>query len=126
MTDNSGHWHYAVTISSAADPSHLHTTVGPEENLTLREAKEKLQPVIREAQGRVRYQDGGNVVEPADYWVASDLRWIQFPEGPLAMHCVYACAGDCTASALAHQRELAEYLGKHGLDVVLETPGSLN
>lgn len=124
------HWHYALTGSAKANPAVVVETMTGEEKLTKARAKKALQPLIREAQGRVRYpdpEDPAVVWEPADWWIAADeLLWIQFPEGPLAIFCVYPCQGDCTASALAHRAELTGYLRKAGVSVTLEPAGKLN
>ncbi|MBO0819328.1 MAG: hypothetical protein J2P26_00605 [Nocardiopsaceae bacterium] len=126
------HWHYATTKPSDANPAVIETVVGPETNLSKTDAKRALQPLIRAAQGRVRYEhpDTGQLIEPADWWTESDkLVWIgPFPEGPITLWAVYPCtAGDCAASAVRHRDDVAAHIGQPGLlDVTVEPVHKFN
>lgn len=126
------HWHYATSTPSTANPAVIETAVGPETNLTKAAAKLALQPLIRAAQGRVRYPHPvtGATIEPADWWTESDdLVWIgPFPEGPIALWAVYPCAaGDCAASAVRHRDDVAAHIAAAGLtDVTVEPVHRLN
>jgi hypothetical protein len=125
-----GHWHYAMSAPAQGKPAEIETMTGPETVLGKDEAKRMLQPLIRRAQGRVRYADPadpGKTWEPADWWLHSEEQvWIQFPEGPQVLFAVYPCAGDCAASAVAHRDELAARTGAAGLDAAVEPPSRLN
>jgi hypothetical protein len=125
-----GHWHYAMSAPAQGNPAEIETMTGPETTLGKDEAKRMLQPLIRGAQGRVRYADPvdpGKVWEPADWWMHSEEQVrIQFPEGPQVLFAVYPCDGDCDASAVAHRDELAARTGAAGLDTTIEPQSRLN
>lgn len=78
-----------------------------------------LQPVIRQAQGNVRYEDPHDpdvVHEPADVWVDSaELEWLNLPTAADTIWAAYECAGDCTASAIRHRDEIAAQVRATGL-----------
>jgi hypothetical protein len=126
-----GHWHYAVSAPAPGNPAQVETMTGPESTLSRDEAKRMLQPLIRRAQGRVRYADPADPSakkwEPADWWMQSDeLVWIHFPEGPPVLFAVYPCHGDCAAAAIAHRDEVAARTAAHGLNAAVEPPNRLN